>query len=764
MTIAVDAKLKRATGRAAEELIPMLVWLAASYAAANAALFGNLAPFGISCAAAAKKKTLLPATAGAILGYTLAGGGSLRYPAAVLLVAAVKLIFEKLGEGALPSALYAAASTLVVSTAFASLGAEIGMPQIMAEAVLCGGVAWFFSRTGVLLGDGRPILALSKADRACIAVTAAIGAASLAGTEMFGVSAGAVLGGFAVLLSAEYGGEGSGAAAGAAAGTAIGVASGYGMLAAAGFPVGGLVAGVFAVFGRTAAAAAFACVQLIAAFAAGAENYGLFYSSLVAGGVLILLPKQSGKVAALFAPRESLTPDSATVKSILLARLGSAAAGLSDISTATKRVSDKLRPTSGDDLNRIFNFAAEKACRTCSRNAYCWQERYSDTMEAFSAMAPALKKEGAASEADFPEEFAKRCIRAPEIARTISLRFAETVERREARHEISGIRSVVTDQFDGMALMLRDLAGDMARLSRSDQQQGRAVKRLLEHERFHPFSAVCYYAEGGRLTVEATLPLEEKSVLEREELTAMLSDLLLRDLSAPVARETENARRLVWSERPPLAVEYGEYAFCADGEKFCGDSSRFLYDERGRAHLLLSDGMGSGCNAALDSAMTAGLLERLIRAGFRFDSAIRLVNSALLLKSGDESLATADSCELDLFCGRADFCKAGAAPSYVLKHGRAVRVSAMSLPAGILGGTAFEEENLTLGPGDWIVMVSDGAIAEGDDWILKDMKTLPEKTAPEAARYFAERAKAIRSDGHSDDITVLAAKLVENGA
>jgi len=220
MTIAVDAKLKRATGRAAEELIPMLVWLAASYAAANAALFGNLAPFGISCAAAAKKKTLLPATAGAILGYTLAGGGSLRYPAAVLLVAAVKLIFEKLGEGALPSALYAAASTLVVSTAFASLGAEIGMPQIMAEAVLCGGVAWFFSRTGVLLGDGRPILALSKADRACIAVTAAIGAASLAVTEMFCVSAGAVLGGFAVLLSAEYGGEGSGAAAGAAASAA----------------------------------------------------------------------------------------------------------------------------------------------------------------------------------------------------------------------------------------------------------------------------------------------------------------------------------------------------------------------------------------------------------------------------------------------------------------------------------------------------------------------------------------------------------------
>ena len=86
----------------------------------------------------------------------------------------------------------------------------------------------------------------------------------------------------------------------------------------------------------------------------------------------------------------------------------------------------------------------------------------------------------------------------------------------------------------------------------------------------------------------------------------------------------------------------------------------------------------------------------------------------------------------------------------------------MSLPVGILGGTAFEEENLTLGPGDWVVMVSDGATAEGDDWIMKELRHLPEKTAPEAARYLAERAKAVRSDGHSDDITVLAAKIVEN--
>ena len=58
--------------------------------------------------------------------------------------------------------------------------------------------------------------------------------------------------------------------------------------------------------------------------------------------------------------------------------------------------------------------------------------------------------------------------------------------------------------------------------------------------------------------------------------------------------------------------------------------------------MILSDGMGTGPRAALDSAMASGLMARLVKAGFGFQSALRLVNSSLLLKSRDESLATLD--------------------------------------------------------------------------------------------------------------------------
>lgn len=84
--------------------------------------------------------------------------------------------------------------------------------------------------------------------------------------------------------------------------------------------------------------------------------------------------------------------------------------------------------------------------------------------------------------------------------------------------------------------------------------------------------------------------------------------------------------------------------------------------------------------------MTTGLLCRLIQAGVGFDAALKMVNSALLVKSGEESLATIDVTQIDLYTGRADFYKAGAAPTFVVKSGQdwvcGVHLPACGHPAG----------------------------------------------------------------------------------
>lgn len=137
---------------------------------------------------------------------------------------------------------------------------------------------------------------------------------------------------------------------------------------------------------------------------------------------------------------------------------------------------------------------------------------------------------------------------------------------------------------------------------------------------------------------------------------------------------------------------------CNNGS-LCGDHCTYFNDGLGRMVMIVSDGMGSGGRAAVDGAMAAGILAKLAKAGISFDCALRIVNSALLVKSGDESLATLDVARVDLFSGKAEFCKAGAAVSYVVRKGKIHRVDLPSLPARNFDGNQLRQGNLSASGG-----------------------------------------------------------------
>jgi len=165
--------------------------------------------------------------------------------------------------------------------------------------------------------------------------------------------------------------------------------------------------------------------------------------------------------------------------------------------------------------------------------------------------------------------------------------------------------------------------------------------------------------------------------------------------------------------------------------------------------------MGSGGRAAVDGAMASGLMSRLLKAGFGYDCSLRLVNSAMLFKSTDESLATLDVSCIDLFSGRTDLLKAGAAPTVIRRNGKSGKAQSTSLPAGILREVGFDKASVKLRAGDIIVMMSDGASGEGTEWISAELEAFRGGKAQDLAEFIAKSARRRRSDNHEDDITVL---------
>jgi stage II sporulation protein E len=113
-------------------------------------------------------------------------------------------------------------------------------------------------------------------------------------------------------------------------------------------------------------------------------------------------------------------------------------------------------------------------------------------------------------------------------------------------------------------------------------------------------------------------------------------------------------------------------------------------------------------------------LEKFLLAGFSPQTAVRTVNTALLLKSSRENFATLDVAIINQINGQCDFIKIGGAPS-LIRSARGLKVvQSSSPPVGILEEIEPQTFRHVLGIRNNIIMMSDGV------WDVLDSVEPPE--------------------------------------
>lgn len=200
-----------------------------------------------------------------------------------------------------------------------------------------------------------------------------------------------------------------------------------------------------------------------------------------------------------------------------------------------------------------------------------------------------------------------------------------------------------------------------------------------------------------------------------------------------------------------------------EGQTLCGDQAEVV-TVGGTVYLLLCDGMGSGEAAHAESALTVRLLRQFLTAGIAPLPALKTLGSAMRLRFQDRGgFTTVDLLAVQQATGQATLYKYGAAASYVKRGGSVRRIAASPLPAAL---TAPREEpditQFTLGEGSVAVMVSDGVIARGDEWLQNLLAGWDGGPAHRlTARIMAE---ADRHGGREDDCAVLVVARKKGGA
>lgn len=336
----------------------------------------------------------------------------------------------------------------------------------------------------------------------------------------------------------------------------------------------------------------------------------------------------------------------------------------------------------------------------------------------------------------------------------------EYVQREIILEKTNRIRMVASDQFYSISGMLEDLAFEFDEAEIFDSAASSKIRRVLGEHDIFPLNISAIEDRFGRMRVEILLD-SVNDYLKSPKLASEIGKACSRYFDRGQITNFRNETMLSFSERPTYKLNTGFAQRAAEG-KLCGDTVKLLNDGRGHSVLIISDGMGKGSRAALDGAMGAGLLSKLINAGFGFDSALRVVNSALLIKSNDESLATLDIASIDLFTGKCDFYKAGAPASFIIHKNSITPCELTSMPAGILRGIEFARRTAVLKPDDLVMLMSDGICSIGEEKLNVLLHSAAGLEPQEAAELLLNGAAELSDEKTADDMSVIAARLERN--
>jgi serine phosphatase RsbU (regulator of sigma subunit) len=145
-----------------------------------------------------------------------------------------------------------------------------------------------------------------------------------------------------------------------------------------------------------------------------------------------------------------------------------------------------------------------------------------------------------------------------------------------------------------------------------------------------------------------------------------------------------------------------------------GDFYDFLPLPDGRTAIVVGDVAGKGMPAALVMAVTRSIMRATIRHGGKAGDLLGQLNDLLVAEMPPKMFVTTFLALLDPDSGVIDFANAGHCLPVCHHTGESFVLNARGMPLGLMPAMTYEEAQVVLDPGDWILFYSD-ALSEAHD-------------------------------------------------
>lgn len=426
----------------------------------------------------------------------------------------------------------------------------------------------------------------------------------------------------------------------------------------------------------------------------------------------------------------------------------------SSLSSLFYSLSEKTRTPAAADLRHICDNAFDSVCHSCKMRSKCWESEYTSSLASVSKICTALTKKGRITASDIPSRMLERCPAMPEIINQINRNCTTHTQQ-----------LIVGDKTEIFALdyeaISELLTASMTSQKEDFTYQSELCERaceLIEEKKLEARSVLIY---GNERKKNALVCFEDEDALycNQKEIIATFEELLGAKLDFGI----HGGKTLFMSSAKRFSVEYAQKSVRAKGEEgFCGDTVSIFENGRDNFYSFISDGMGSGREAALTSGICSVFLSKVLKATKRCDMSLTMLNEFLRNKgsgSMHECSATADLLEYDCLTGKADFYKGGAAPSYIFRNGNLLKLRSNTVPLGIIKELDARKISIDTAEGDIIIMVSDGVTQSREEcpWLLELLKATVKKESLEIiSEMIVNQAKL---EGADDDISVVVMRV-----
>ncbi len=349
-------------------------------------------------------------------------------------------------------------------------------------------------------------------------------------------------------------------------------------------------------------------------------------------------------------------------------------------------------------------------CNKCASYDICWDDKYPESEATLRDIAIEVYEGALATKASLAATPFEDCPCIDDILKDINNAYAK-----ELSEALEGNKAeIFAVDYNAMSALLNEAINENAREYEIDEALTSRLKNAARYLNFTSHT-LCVYGKRRKKIIASGVDLARVK-LGVEEIRRSFERVIGAPLTGPAFSVEGGNVTMSLAASPLYKCEFFSRSAKKPGEDINGDSVTHFKNNEEYFYTVLSDGMGSGRDAALASRLTAVYLEKMLACGNNKSQTLSMLNSFISQKS-KECFATVDLLEVDLLTGKASFIKSGAAASYILRGSSLFKIASQTMPIGIVRELNAEEVTFELLDNDIIVMVSDGVSACFEDGV-----------------------------------------------